>query len=287
MNMDLKKIGVMGCGAMGAGIAQVSAQAGYEVVVSEVNDEALDRGLNSIRSWLAKGVAKGKLDQADMDQTLGLIRGTTDPAQFSQCDLIIEAAPEDLALKQKILAELDTICPAETILATNTSSLSIVDVARATGRPDKVVGLHFFNPVPLMRLCEVVRSVLVSEETVALAKNFGQSLGKTVIVARDFPGFIVNYLQLPFRLNAIRMLERGLASREDLDAAATLGLGHPMGPLTLQDMVGLDVTLAAAEAVYQATGDPMFKPPVLMQKMVAAGLLGRKTGRGFYDYGDQ
>ncbi len=285
--MDLKKIGVVGCGVMGAGIAQVTAQAGYEVIVSEVNDQALARGMESIESWLAKGVAKGKLDQTAMDQTLASITGTTDPVDFSRCGLVIEAAPEDLPLKQKVLADLDRICPAATILASNTSSLSLVDLARATGRPDKVIGLHFFNPVPLMKLCELVRSLLCSEETVAAAKGFGESLGKTVIVARDFPGFIVNYLQYPFRLNAIRMLEQGLASREDIDAAATLGLGHPMGPLALQDLVGLDVTLAGTEAVYQATGDPAFKPPVLMQKMVAAGLLGRKTGKGFYDYGDK
>jgi 3-hydroxybutyryl-CoA dehydrogenase len=187
-------------------------------------------------------------------------------------------------LKQTIFKTLDEVCQANAILATNTSSLSIIDMASATLRPDKLIGLHFMNPVPLMKLLEIVRSIATSEETFQTCKAFGQSLGKAVIVAKDTPGFIVNYLQYPFRLHAIRMLEAGLATREDIDAAATLGLGHPMGPLALQDLVGLDVTYAGALATYEATKNPMFFPPVMMRKMIAAGWLGRKTGKGFYEY---
>jgi len=282
--MEIKKTGVVGCGTMGAGIAQVFARSGYQVVVLEVEEERLKKGLSSIESFMRKGAEKGKVTQTEKDAAFARIEGTTEYEDFSDCDLVIEAVNEDMSLKQTIFKTLDDICPANAILATNTSSLSVIDMASATNRPDKFLGLHFMNPVPLMKLLEIVRSIATSEETFQTCKAFGESLGKAVIIAKDTPGFIVNYLQYPFRLHAIRMLEAGLATREDIDAAATLGLGHPMGPLALQDLVGLDVTYAGAVATYEATKDPMFFPPVMMQKMIAAGWLGRKTGKGFYEY---
>ena len=215
------------------------------------------------------------------------IRGTTNYKDFEGCDLAIEAVNEDMEVKKKVFSKMDEFCPKKTILASNTSSLSIIDIASVTKRPEKVVGLHFMNPVPLMKLLEIVKSIATSDQVVEICKKFGKSLGKTVIIAKDSPGFIVNYLQYPFRLNAIRMLEAGIATKEDIDNAATLGLGHPMGPLALQDLVGLDVTYAGAMAVYDATKDPNFLPPVLMRQMISAGWLGRKTGKGFYEYNKQ
>ncbi|MBA7655176.1 3-hydroxybutyryl-CoA dehydrogenase [subsurface metagenome] len=282
--MEIKRVGVVGCGAMGAGITQVCAQSGYQVVASEINDELLNKGLASINSFLSKGVDKGKLSQQDKESTLSRIKGTTSTKDFSDCDLVIEAAVENMDLKKKIFVEVDKICPKHAILATNTSCLSIVDMAMATSRPDKVLGLHFWNPAPLMKLLEVVKTVATSDETLEMGKSFGESLGKTIIVAPDIPGFIVNRLQIPFRLDAIRMLEAGIATKEDIDAGVTLGLGHPMGQFALQDLVGLDVTYAVANALYEETKDPKFAPPTLMKKMIAAGWLGRKTGKGFYEY---
>lgn len=282
--MEIKKVGVVGCGTMGNGIVIVCAQSGYQVVVSEMNDQLLNKGLASINSFLSKSVEKGKLSQQDKDSTLARIKGTTSTQDFSDCDLVIEAAVENMDLKKKIFAEADKICPKHAILATNTSCLSIVDMAMATSRPDKVLGLHFWNPAPLMKLLEVVKTVATSDETLETGKSFGESLGKTIIVAPDIPGFIVNRLQIPFRLDAIRMLEAGIATKEDIDAGVTLGLGHPMGPFVLQDLVGLDVTYAVANALYEETKDPKFAPPTLMKKMIAAGWLGRKTGKGFYEY---
>ena len=282
--MEIKKIGVVGCGVMGSGIAQVCAQAGYAVMVMEKDPKFLKKGLLSIEAFLKKGIEKGKVSEEEKTSILMRINGTTQYDDFHDCDLVIEAVVEDLDLKKSIFAALDKVCAGHAILASNTSSLSIIDLAKATKREEKFLGLHFFNPVPLMRLIEIVTSLVTGAETLEIVKAFGKSLGKTVIVAKDTPGFIVNYLQLPFRLNAIRMLEAGMATKEDIDAAATLGLGHPMGPFALQDLVGLDVTYAAALSVYEATRDPVFSPPVLMQKMIAAGLLGRKTGKGFYEY---
>jgi len=282
--MEIKKVGVVGCGTMGAGIAQVSAQSGYEVVVLENNEELLKKGISSINSFLTKGVEKGKVSQQDKDSALARIKGTIEYKDFYDCDLAIEAVNENMGLKKEIFAELDKVCPDHAILSSNTSSLSIIDMASVTNRPEKVLGLHFMNPVLLMKLLEIVKSIATSDVVLETCKEFGKSLGKTVIVAKDTPGFIVNYLQYPFRLNAIRMLETGIATKEDIDTAAKLALGHPMGPLELQDLVGLDVTFSGSLAVYEATKDPNFMPPVLMQKMIAAGWLGRKTGKGFYEY---
>jgi len=282
--MEVKKVGVVGCGQMGGGIAQVSAQSGYQVVVSEINDELLNKGLAAINSSLTKSVEKEKITPADKEAALARLKGTTDLKDFGNCDLVIEAAIENLDLKKKIFAELDRVCPKHAVLATNTSCLSIMDMAVATGRPDKVLGLHFFNPAPLMKLMEVVRTIATSDETVKIGREFGQSLGKTVIIARDAPGFVVNRLLVPQLLNAIRMLEAGIATKEDIDTGMTLGLNHPIGPLALSDLVGLDTLLFIANSTYDEFKDPQFAPPVLLAKMVTAGWLGRKTGKGFYEY---
>jgi len=282
--MEIKKVGVVGCGVMGSGIAQLCAQSGYQVVVSEINDELLNKGLASIEKILARGVEKGRLSQQDKDATLGRIKGTTNTKDFSDRDLMIEVAIENMDLKKKIFAELDEICPKDAILATNTSCLSIIDMAVSTKRPDRVLGLHFFNPAPVMKLLEIVRTIATSDETIEVSKKFGESVGKTTVIAPDKPGFIVNRLWIPYELHAIRLLEDGVASREDIDNAVMMGLNYPMGPLALVDLTGLDVLLFVANAIYERLKDPRYIPPTLLEKMVAAGWLGRKTGKGFYDY---
>jgi 3-hydroxybutyryl-CoA dehydrogenase len=282
--MEIKKVGVVGCGSMGAGITQLCAQSGFPVVVSEINDELLKRGLGFIDKTLARSVEKGKLEQKDKGAIMGRIKGTTNTKDFADCDLMIEAAIENLDLKKKIFAELDGICPKQAILATNTSCLSIIDMAMVTKRVDKVVGLHFFNPAPIMKLLEIVRTIATSDETMATSQSFGKKLGKTTVVAKDAPGFIVNRLWIPYLLHGIRLYEEGVASREDIDAAVSLGLNYPMGPLTLSDMVGIDVVKFVSDALYEQLKDPRYIVPTLVDKMVAAGWLGRKTGKGFYDY---
>ena len=282
--MEIKKVGVVGCGAMGSGIALASAQSGYQVVVSEINDALLNKGLTSIDKFLAKGVEKGKIAQQDKDTTLNRIKGTTNTKDFSDCDLVIEAVIENLELKKKVFAELDKICPKHAILASNTSCLPVIEMAIVTSRPEKVLGLHFMNPVPLMKLLEIVKTIITSDETLDIGKSFGNSLGKTIIIAKDTPGFIVNRLLISFLLNAIRMLEAGIATKEDIDTGINLGLNHPMGPLTLSDFLGNDVLLFVADSIYQELKDPQYAPPVLLKNMVAAGWLGRKTGKGFYEY---
>ncbi len=284
--MEIKKVGVVGCGIMGSGIAQVSAQSGYQMVVSEINNQLLQKGLASIDAFLTKGVARGKVSQQEKEATLARIKGTTNMKDFSGCDLIIEAIIEDLDLKKKLFAELDKICPKHTILATNTSVLSVIDIAAATTRLDKVLGMHFFNPVPLMRGLEIVRTITTSDETLETIREFGKSLGKIVAVAKDTPGFLTSRLGVVQGLEAIRMVETGVGTAEDIDNAMKAGYNLPMGPLELCDMVGLDTRLHIARALYEVTKDPKWAPPVLLQKMVAAGWLGRKTGRGFYKYNE-
>ena len=282
--MEIKKVGVLGCGLMGAGIAQISAQSNYPVVVSEINEELLNKGLKIIDKTLAKSVEKGKLAEQDKAAIQSRLKGTTNVEDFADCDLIVEAAVENMDLKKRIFADLDRICPPHAVLATNTSCLSVTEIAMATKRPDQVIGMHFFNPVPVMKLLEVVTTIVSSEETLKTVKAFGESLGKTVIVAKDTPAFIVNRVLTPLMLEAIRVLEAGLATREDIDNGMVLGCNHPMGPLTLADFVGLDTMYYITEAMYAESKDPKFAAPLLLKRMVTAGQLGRKTGKGFYDY---
>ena len=282
--MEIKKVGVVGCGIMGAGIAHNCAQSGYQVVVSDVSQEAIDKGLKVVSSALKRAVDKGKISQDEMDGVINRIKSTTDMNDFSDCDLVIEAVTENLELKKGIFAKLDSICPPHAILATNTSVLSVTDIAVATKRPEKVLGMHFANPVPVMKILEMVKTIATSDEVIAVAKEFGESIGKRIVLAKDAAGFVSNRILTPFLLNAIRMLESGFASAEDIDTLHTLGLGHPMGPLTLLDHIGIDTVYLGASAIYDELKDPQYNPPTLMRKMVAIGWLGRKTGKGFYDY---
>ena len=280
----MRKVGVVGCGIMGSGIVQVCAQSGHQVIVSEINKGLLDKGLKSISSSLAKRVERGKLSQEDMEDILSRIKGTLNADDFSDCDLVIEAAIENLEVKKRIFSSMDKICSEHTLLATNTSVLSVIDMAMETGRPEKVLGLHFMNPVPVMPLVEIVRTIVTAEETIRAGREFCESLGKKFIIAKDTPGFIINGLLTPFLLNAVRMLENRVATKEDIDAGIQFGLHHPMGPLTLLDLIGIDTVYFAANAQYEEFKDPQYAPPPLMRKMVTAGLLGRKTGKGFYEY---
>lgn len=282
--MEIKKVGVVGCGTMGSGITQVCAQAKYEVLVSEVNNELLNKGLAAVDSSLLKAIEKGKLSPDDKDRVRARIKGTVGNRDFHDCDLVIEAVLEDMELKKQAFSELDKVCSKHAILATNTSTLSVIDIATATTRPDKVLGLHFFNPVPAMKLLEVVKTIATSDETLATGKEFGQSIGKTVIVAPDTPGFILNRLITPLGIRAIKMLEDGIATREDIDNAMKLGANMPMGCLELADLIGLDTLLAGYESLYQQLKDPQYAPPILLKRMVAAGWLGRKSGKGFCEY---
>lgn len=282
--MKIKKVGVVGCGVMGSGIVITCAQSGFPVVASEINEALLNKGMASINSFLGKSVEKGKISQQDKDAIIGRIKGTTTTKDFNDCDLVIEAAIENMDLKKKIFADLDKVTPKHAILATNTSCLSIIDMAMQTSRPDKVLGLHFFNPVPIMTCLEIVRTIATSDEVLEAGKEFGKGLGKTIVIAKDTPGFLVNYLLMPFLMDAIRMYEAGVATKEDIDTAIRLGLNHPMGPLTLADLIGLDTCLFVTGAIYEEFKDPKYNPPPLLRKMVTAGRLGRKTGKGFYDY---
>jgi 3-hydroxybutyryl-CoA dehydrogenase len=282
--MEIKTIGVVGCGLMGSGIVELCAKHGYHVIVREINDEFLQKGLARIQNSMAGAVKRGKLSEAERDAAWARIRGTTDMNELAQVDLAIEAAIENLELKKSIFEELDRITRSEVILASNTSSLAVTEMASKTRRPDRVLGLHFFNPVPVMPLLEMVRTFLTSEETYQTARKFGEGLGKTIIVAKDTPGFIVNALLIPYLLDAVRMYENGLASKEDIDTGIKLGLNHPMGPLTLLDFVGLDTTLFIADEMFKETKDTRFAAPNLLRRMVTAGYMGRKSGRGFYEY---
>ena len=282
--MEIKKLGVLGCGQMGAGIAQVFAQSGYQVVAVDTDQKMLDKAVKSVDKRLAGRVEKGKLDQTEKDAIMGRIVTSTKMADLKDCDLIEEAVPEDLELKKKVFFELDQICPAHTILGTNTSCLSVTDMSAATKRGDKLLGMHFHNPAPVMRLLELVRTIMTSEETIQAVTKFGETLGKTVVVAPDVGGFIVTRLFTPFLLGAVHMLEEGIATREEIDTSMKLAVNHPMGPLEVIDFIGLDTELAIDEMLYEETKDPKYAPPLLLKKMVAAGWLGRKTGKGFYEY---
>ena len=277
-------VGVLGCGQMGSGIAQVAAVAGYDVIATDVHDDLCLRGKRTIEQSLAKLVEKGKLDPSVRESALARLKFTTSFPDLARADLVIEAVTEDLELKNRQWTALDGICPQETIFASNTSSLSIMAMATVTGRPDRFVGLHFFNPVPLMPLVEVVRSVATSDETIAAATGFVRRLGKEAIYAKDSAGFIVNLLLVPYMLDAARAVERGVASIKDIDAGMTLGCGHPMGPLTLLDFVGLDTACKVGDILYEEYREARYAPPPLLRRMVLAGWFGRKSGRGFYDW---
>jgi 3-hydroxybutyryl-CoA dehydrogenase len=282
--MAIQKVGVIGCGLMGSGIAQVSAAAGFPTVVREVSDEILQKGLGSIRKFLEGGVAKGKVTEEAMKTTLANLKGTTKLEDLADCDLVVEAVVENIDLKRELFSKLDTICKAETLFASNTSSLSITEMSTFTKRPDRFLGLHFFNPVPLMKLVEVVRTIRTGEAAVAAASEWCGKIGKTVVSTGDSTGFVVNRLLVPYMLDAVRVYEQGLASRDDIDNAMKLGCGYPMGPLLLGDYVGLDTTYYIAEIMFDEFKEPRFAPPPLLRRMVLAGLHGRKTGKGFYDW---
>jgi 3-hydroxybutyryl-CoA dehydrogenase len=281
---DIERVGVLGCGLMGSGIAQVCGTAGFPTVARDVSNELLDRGRTAILRSLGKLVEKGKLEPAARDRALERLSFTTELGALDGVAIVIEAVTEDLELKNRLWRELDGRARPETIFASNTSSLTIGAMAAATTRPDRFVGLHFFNPVPLMPLVEVVRTVTTSAETFERAVAFARRLGKEPVAARDSSGFIVNLLLIPFLLDAVRALERGVASSRDIDRGMQLGCGHPMGPLTLLDFVGLDTTLRIAEIMFDEYRESRYAPPPLLRRMVLAGLHGRKSGRGFYDY---
>ena len=281
---DIKRVGVLGCGLMGGGIAQVAATAGYDTIVRDVSQQVWDKARAGIERSLAKFVEKGKLPAADRDAALKRLRFTTATAELKGCDIVLEAVTEDLDLKNTLWKELDGLCPPTTIFASNTSSLTIAAMAAATRRADRFVGLHFFNPVPLMPLVEVVRTVTTSPDTFQRSFAFARSLGKEPVAAKDNSGFIVNLLLVPYLLDAIRAVERGVGSVPDIDKAMQLGCGYPMGPLTLLDFVGLDTTYKIAEIMFTEYREQRYAPPPLLKRMVLAGMSGRKSGKGFYDY---
>jgi 3-hydroxybutyryl-CoA dehydrogenase len=281
---DVRTLGVVGCGLMGSGIVEVAARAGQRVVFLESSDELVAAGRGRIEGSTLRAVEREKLTTAQRDAVLERISGTTVWEELAQVDLAIEAATEDRETKLGIFRRLDEVTRAEVVLASNTSSIPIADLGAATGRADRVIGLHFFNPVPVMGLVEIVRAITTSDETVELGRSYCGTLGKTTVLSRDRAGFIVNTLLMPYLYDAIRMLEQGFATREDLDAAIHLGLAHPMGPLRLADLIGLDTCLQIGDVLYDEFKDPRYAPPPLLKRMVTAGRLGRKTRRGFYEY---
>jgi 3-hydroxybutyryl-CoA dehydrogenase len=284
--MAIQRVGVVGCGLMGSGIAQTAAQAGFSVVVREVSDELLKKGLASIEKNVNRLVEKGALSAEDRDKAMGRLKGTTKVEDLKDCDMVIEAIIEQLEPKKELYGQLDKLCPRTTIFASNTSSLSITEMGTATGRPDRFIGLHFFNPVPIMKLVEVVRTIATDQAAYEEAVAFAEKLGKTPVRTGDRTGFIVNRLLVPYLLDAIRVLQDGLASIVDIDNSMKLGCGYPMGPLTLLDFVGLDTTYYIANVMFDEFRETRFAPPALLKRMVLAGWNGRKSGRGFYDYSD-
>jgi len=285
---EIGKVGVVGCGLMGSGIAQVAAAAGYETVVREIAEEPLEAGLERVRRSLGKAVSREKITEEQREATLGRLTGTVELDDLADCDLIVEAVVEDLEVKNEVFGRLDELCGEGTIFSSNTSSLTITEMAASTGRPDRFVGLHFFNPVPVMKLVEVVRTGATSDGAFETAYAFASSLGKEPIECRDNSGFVVNRLLVPYMMDAIRAYENGIGSIEDIDQGMTLGTGHPMGPFTLGDFVGLDTLFKIGEIMFEEYRERRYAPPPLLRRMYQAGHHGRKTGRGFYDYsGDE
>ena len=282
--MDISKVGVVGCGLMGGGIAEVAAKSGFDVTVREVTDEFLEKGEARIRKSMERAVQKEKLTAEDRDAALQRLSFTTDVSDLQDCDIVIEAIVEELEAKNALFGELDGLCGSGTIFASNTSSLTITDMAAATSRADRFVGMHFFNPVPVMKLVEVVRTIATSDETFDRAFAFSRALGKAPVVAKDNSGFIVNLLLVPYMLDAIRQLERGVAGVEDIDTAMALGCGYPMGPFILCDFVGLDTLNMIGEIMYEEYREARYAPPPLLKRIVGMGRFGRKTGMGFYDW---
>ena len=286
--MHIKKVAVVGSGLMGSGIAEVAARAGYETLVREMNDDLLEKGVGRIRKSMDRAVDRGKMEASDRDEAVGRITGTTSLEDLASADIVVEAIVENLDAKKELFSRLDELCGADTILASNTSSLTITEMAAATNRPDRFVGLHFFNPVPVMKLVEVVRTIATGDEAYRTAYQFVESIGKEPIEAKDASGFIVNRLLVPYMLDAIRALEQGLGSIEDIDNGMVLGTGYPMGPFTLSDFVGIDTLFRISEIMYEEYAETRFAPPPLLRRMVSLGYFGRKSGRGFYDYsGDE
>ncbi|MDS0528411.1 3-hydroxybutyryl-CoA dehydrogenase [Clostridium sp. SHJSY1] len=280
----MKKVFVLGAGTMGAGIVQAFAQKGCEVIVRDIKDEFVQRGIAGITKGLEKQVAKGKMTEEDKEAILTRISGTTDMKLAADCDLVVEAAVENMKIKKEIFAELDEICQESTILASNTSSLSITEVASATKRPDKVIGMHFFNPAPVMKLVEIIKGIATSQETFDAVKELSVAIGKEPVEVAEAPGFVVNRILIPMINEAIGIYAEGIASVEDIDTAMKYGANHPMGPLALGDLVGLDIVLAIMDVLYNETGDSKYRAHSLLRKYVRAGWLGRKSGKGFYDY---
>ena len=280
----MKKIFVLGAGTMGAGIVQAFAQKGYEVIVRDIKDEFVERGIAGINKNLTRLVTKGKMTEEVKEEILQRISGTTDMSLAADCDLVVEAAVENMKIKKEIFAQLDEICKPETILASNTSSLSITEVASATKRPDKVIGMHFFNPAPVMKLIEIIRGIATSQETFDAVKELSIAIGKEPVEVSEAPGFVVNRILIPMINEASFILQEGIASAEDIDTAMKYGANHPMGPLALGDLIGLDVCLAIMDVLYNETGDTKYRASSTLRKYVRAGWLGRKTGRGFYNY---
>lgn len=281
---EVKTIGVLGCGLMGAGIAQVAASSGFKTIVREINQDLVDKGLGNIKKQLERNAAKGKMTPEDKDKTIANLSGATSLDELKSCDFIIEAIVEDVSVKSEVYGYLDKICPSHTIFASNTSSLTITEMAAATQRADRFCGMHFFNPVPVMKLVEIVKGVRTSDETFAKAFALGKALGKTPIATKDNSGFVVNFLLVPYLLGAIRAVQNNIASIDDIDKGMVLGCGYPMGPLTLLDFVGIDTTYRIAEIMFKEYGEPMYSCPPLLRKMFLAGFYGKKSGKGFYDY---